>query len=118
MRESSPQTFEEKLSHLRELRDAAINSASEAADRQAARPGKLTARERIDILLDPGSFQEPDIFIHHRTIDLGMPQHRPSGRRRRQGVCQVYGRGVFVFSQDFTVFGGSLSEANAGRSSR
>ena len=79
MREKSPETHEEKLEFLRELRDQAINSASpEAIEKQHAK-GKMTARERIDKLLDPGSFQEIDTFVRHRTHDFDMQKRRPWG---------------------------------------
>jgi len=113
MRESSPQTFEEKLSHLRELRDAAINSASEAAIEKQHAKGKFTARERIEKLLDPGTFEELDTFVRHRTYDFDMQKNRPWGDAVVTGYGQIDGRTVFVFSQDFTVFGGSLGEVMA-----
>src|SRR6187200_2263822 len=110
MRESSPQTFEEKLSHLRELGDAAINSASEAAVEKQHAKGKYTARERIEKLLDPGSFQELDTYMRHRTTDFEMQKNRPWGDAVVTGHGTIDGRRVAVFSQDFTVFGGSLGE--------
>ena len=113
MRESSPQTFEEKLNHLRELRDAAINSASEAAVEKQHAKGKFTARERIEKLLDPGTFEELDTFVRHRTYDFDMQKNRPWGDAVVTGYGQIDGRTVFVFSQDFTVFGGSLGEVMA-----
>ena len=113
MRESSPQTFEEKLSHLRELRDAAINSASEAAIEKQHAKGKFTARERIEKLLDPDTFEELDTFVRHRTFDFDMQKNRPWGDAVVTGYGQIDGRTVFVFSQDFTVFGGSLGEVMA-----
>src|ERR1700740_1773197 len=75
--------------------------------------GKLTARERIDVLLDPGSFEEFDMFVEHRSIDFGMQDQKVPGDGVVTGYGTVNGRLVFVFSQDFTVFGGSLSEAHA-----
>src|SRR6201747_3350712 len=113
MRERNPETHDEKLAYLRELRDAAINSASdEAVEKQHAR-GKLTARERIDLLLDPGSFEELDTFVRHRTYDFEMQKKRPWGDAVVTGHGKIEGRTVFVFSQDFTVFGGSLGEVMA-----
>ena len=79
MREKSPETHEEKLEHLRELRELAQNSASEEAVEKHHAKGKLTARERIDVLLDPGSFQELDTFVRHRTTDFDMDKRRPWG---------------------------------------
>ncbi|MDH3264118.1 MAG: acyl-CoA carboxylase subunit beta, partial [Paracoccaceae bacterium] len=75
--------------------------------------GKLTARERIDLLLDEGSFEEFDMFVAHRCTDFGMQAERPSGDGVVTGWGTINGRMVYVFSQDFTVFGGSLSETHA-----
>ena len=75
--------------------------------------GKLTARERLDILLDSGSFEEWDMFVEHRSSDFGMDQEKIPGDGVVTGYGTIDGRLVFVFSQDFTVFGGSLSEAHA-----
>ena len=77
------------------------------------RKGKLTARERIELLLDPGSFEEWDMFVEHRCTDFGMDQQSIPGDGVVTGYGTVNGRIVFLFSQDFTVFGGSLSEAHA-----
>ena len=75
--------------------------------------GKLTARERLEILLDPGSFEEWDMFVEHRCGDFGMEKQTIPGDGVVTGYGTVNGRLIFVFSQDFTVFGGSLSEAHA-----
>ncbi len=75
--------------------------------------GKLSARERIDLLVDPGSFEEWDMFVEHRSSDFGMADQKVPGDGVVTGWGTVNGRLVFVFSQDFTVFGGSLSEAHA-----
>ncbi len=75
--------------------------------------GKLTARERIELLLDPDSFEESDMFVEHRCIDFGMAEQQVPGDGVVTGQGTINGRLVFVFSQDFTVFGGSLSEAHA-----
>ncbi|MBC7165307.1 MAG: acyl-CoA carboxylase subunit beta [Roseovarius sp.] len=75
--------------------------------------GKLTARERIELLLDEGSFEEFDMFKTHRCIDFGMEKSRPYGDGVVTGWGTINGRMVYVFSQDFTVFGGALSEAHA-----
>src|SRR6185437_4553769 len=71
--------------------------------------GKLTARERLDVLLDPGSFEEWDMFVEHRSADFGMAEQKIPGDGVVTGYGTINGRLVFVFSQDFTVFGGSLS---------
>ncbi|MBE7218741.1 MAG: methylmalonyl-CoA carboxyltransferase, partial [Caulobacteraceae bacterium] len=75
--------------------------------------GKLTARERIDLLLDEGSFEEFDMFVEHRATEFGMAEQRIPGDGVVTGWGTVNGRTVFVFSKDFTVFGGSLSGAHA-----
>ena len=75
--------------------------------------GKLTARERIQVLLDPDSFEEWDVFVEHRCIDFGMEKTHIPGDGVITGYGTITGRPVFLFSQDFTVFGGSLSEAHA-----
>ena len=75
--------------------------------------GKLTARERIELLLDEGSFEEWDMFVEHRCTDFGMANESVPGDGVVTGYGMINGRLVFVFSQDFTVFGGSLSEAHA-----
>lgn len=75
--------------------------------------GKLTARERLDVLLDPGSFEEYDMFVTHRATDFGMAEQVYPGDGVVTGWGTIEGRLVYVFSQDFTVFGGSLSETHA-----
>src|ERR1700747_175409 len=77
--------------------------------------GKLSARERIDLLLDEGTFEETDKFVTHRCTDFGMAEKRVPGDGFVTGYGKVEGRTVFVFAQDFTVFGGSLSESNAAK---
>src|SRR5579871_1108664 len=77
--------------------------------------GKLTARERLALLLDPGSFQELDKFVTHRSSDFGMAERKVLGDGVVTGYGTVEGRKVFAFAQDFTVFGGSLSGAYAGK---
>ena len=108
---SSPE--EDKRERLRALRDEALHAGSAAAvERQHAR-GKLTARERLELLLDPGSFVELDMFTRHRAHGFGLEDNRPWGDGVVTGHGTVDGRKVFVFSQDFTVFGGSLGEVFA-----
>ena len=80
----------------------------ERRERQAAQ-GKLSARERINLLLDEGTFEETDKFVTHRCTDFGMEKKRFPGDGFVTGYGRVEGRTVFVFAQDFTVFGGSLS---------
>ncbi len=104
---------EDKRERLRALREEAMHAGSEAAvERQHAR-GKLTARERIDLLLDPGSFTELGMFTRHRAHGFGLEENRPWGDGVVTGHGTVDGRVAFVFSQDFTVFGGSLGEVFA-----
>src|SRR5918911_627867 len=110
MRQKSPETYEEKLAQLQELREQAIHTNPEAEEKQHAK-GKLTARERVEKLLDPGSFEELDTFVRHRTADFDMLNNRPWGDAVVTGHGKIDGREVCVFSQDFTVFGGSLGEA-------
>jgi acetyl-CoA carboxylase carboxyltransferase component len=102
-----------KLAELQRLREEALHSGDErAVERQRSR-GKLLARERLEKLLDPGSFVELDRFVRHRNPHFGMMERRPWGDAVVTGYGTVFGRKVFVFSQDFTVFGGTLSEAFA-----
>ncbi|MDQ3632849.1 MAG: acyl-CoA carboxylase subunit beta [Actinomycetota bacterium] len=111
-RQAPHETFEEKVAHLTELRAAAAHSSPEAEEKQHAK-GKYTARERIEKLLDPGSFSELDTFVRHRTVDFEMQKSRPWGDAVVTGHGTIDGRRVCVFSQDFTVFGGSLGEVMA-----
>ena len=108
-RERRPETFDDKLALLQELREAAVHSSPEAEAKQHAR-GKYTARERVEKLLDPDSFQELDTFVRHRTHDFDMQGNRPWGDAVVTGHGTIDGRRVCVFSQDFTSFGGSLGE--------
>src|SRR3954451_11366683 len=113
MRQRAPETHEEKLAQLRELRDAAVHHATQTAVEKQHAKGKYTARERIEKLLDPGSFQELDTYVRHRTHDFAMDKTRPLGDAVVTGHGTIDGRRVAVFSQDFTVFGGSLGEVMA-----
>ena len=91
---------------------ARLGGGQKRIDAQHAK-GKLTARERVEILLDEGSFEEFDMFVVHRCEDFGMADQRPAGDGVVTGWGTINGRMVYVFSQDFTVFGGSLSETHA-----
>ncbi|GAB3121864.1 acyl-CoA carboxylase subunit beta [Novispirillum itersonii] len=91
---------------------ARMGGGQRRIDAQHAK-GKLTARERIDLLLDEGSFEEWDMFKEHRCTDFGMADQKVPGDGVITGYGTINGRLVFVFSQDFTVFGGSLSETHA-----
>ena len=97
----------------REAKAEAGGGAERRARERAA--GKLSARERIALLLDEGTFEELDKFVTHQCTDFGMEQQRPSGDGFVTGYGRIDGRLVYVFAQDFTVFGGSLSEANASK---
>jgi len=112
-RQKAPETFDEKLAQLTELREEAIHSATAAAVEKQHAKGKYTARERVEKLLDPGSFQELDTFVRHRTYDFDMQKNRPWGDAVVTGHGTIDGRRVCVFSQDFTVVGGSLGEVMA-----
>ncbi len=104
--------FAAKLALLGQMREQAMHSSPEAEAKQHER-GKYTARERIEKLLDEGSFQELDTFMRHRTFDFEMQKNRPWGDAVVTGHGTIDGRRVCVFSQDFTVFGGSLGEVMA-----
>ena len=106
----APHTTAGKIADLEKRRSEAVHAGSQrAVERQHAR-GKMTARERIDGLLDPGSFTEFDELARHRASDFGMTANRPYGDGVVTGYGSIDGRPVCVFSQDFTVFGGSLGE--------
>src|SRR6188474_3800231 len=95
-------------------RRAELGGGAERLERQHA-AGKLTARERIDLLFDPGTFEELDKLVTHRCRDFGMEQQLLPGDGVVSGHGLVEGRQVFAFAQDFTVFGGSTSETNAAK---
>jgi len=101
------------LRRLEERREAARAGGGEKRVAAQHAKGKLTARERLEVLLDEGSFEEWDMFVEHRSSDFGMDEARIPGDGVVTGFGTIKGRLVFVFSQDFTVFGGSLSEAHA-----
>src|SRR6267378_4002189 len=104
---------DERLEELRRRnRDAELGGGEERIRRQH-KAGKKTARERLELLLDPASFLELDRFVVHQTHDFGMAEQRIPGDGVVTGSGRIHGRPVFVFAQDFTVFGGSLSEAYA-----
>ncbi len=92
--------------------EARLGGGQRRIDAQHTR-GKLTARERLELLLDEGSFEEFDMFVRHRSTDFGMEKDRPYGDGVVTGWGTINGRMVYVYSQDFTVFGGSLSETHA-----
>ena len=101
------------LDRLEQKRTAARAGGGATRVEAQHRRGKLTARERLELLLDPGSFEEWDMFVEHRSHDFGIDENKIPGDGVVTGYGTVNDRLVFVFSQDFTVFGGSLSEAHA-----
>ncbi len=108
-------TEQGKLAELAQ-RHAKAEAGGGTARRERERlAGKMTVRERIDFLLDNGSFEETDKFVTHRCTDFGMEEQRVPGDGFVTGYGRIEGRVVFVFAQDFTVFGGSLSETNAAK---
>jgi len=102
-----------KIEHLRQLREQAkLGGGQRRIDAQHAK-GKLTARERLELLMDPGSFRELDMFVTHRTVGFGIEEQQFLSDSVVTGWGTIEGRLVYVFSQDFTVFGGSLGEVHA-----
>jgi len=103
----------DRLEQLRRMSaEAEAGGGPERREREH-KAGKLSARERIGLLLDEGTFEELDKFVRHRCVDFGSQENRPTGDGFVTGFGRIDGRLVYVFAQDFTVFGGSLSEANA-----
>jgi propionyl-CoA carboxylase beta chain len=107
------ESTEAKLRRLEELRDEALHAGSGKTVQRRRDEGRLLARERAEQLCDPGSFVELDRYVRHRETEFGMAENRPYGDAVVTGHGTIFGRRVFVFSQDFTVFGGSLSEVFA-----
>jgi propionyl-CoA carboxylase beta chain len=106
-------TIQERLDQLHRLRAESEQGGGAERVRQQHEKGKLTARERLDLLLDPGSFVELDRFVTHRSTDFDLADKRVLGDGVVTGYGRIDGRVVYVFAQDFTVFGGSLAEAHA-----
>ncbi len=109
----TPHPIEERLEQLAALREQAVHAGSPRAVERQHQRGKLTARERIDLLLDPGSFVELDMLARHRAHGFGIEDTRPLTDGVITGWGTVDGRKVFLFAQDFTVFGGALGEVFA-----
>jgi len=106
-------SIEEKLNRLEQMRsEAKLGGGKKRIDAQHKK-GKLTAHERIELLVDTNSFEEFDVFVTHRSTDFGLAKQKFLGDGVVTGCGKINGRPVFIFSQDFTVFGGSLSEAHA-----
>jgi acetyl-CoA carboxylase carboxyltransferase component len=110
-------TFDPKIEQLRAMKRQAMQGGGEARVQRQHDRGKMTARERVDLLLDPGSFRELDAFVVQRERNFGMdaPDKQILGDSVVTGWGTINGRLVYVFSQDFTVFGGSLSEVHAAK---
>uniref|UniRef100_A0A7C4TCT9 Acyl-CoA carboxylase subunit beta n=1 Tax=candidate division WOR-3 bacterium TaxID=2052148 RepID=A0A7C4TCT9_UNCW3 len=105
--------IKDKLKHLEELEKQALLGGGEARIKAQHEKGKLTARERINLLLDQGTFRETDMFVTHRCTDFDMDKQKILGDGVVTGYGRINGRPVCVFAEDFTVFGGSLSKAYA-----
>lgn len=103
----------DRTHYLQQLREKALQGGGPKRIEDQHAKGKLTARERIDLLLDAGSFEEIGMFVQHRSSDFGLDKQKYLGDGVVTGYGRIDGRPVVVFSQDFTVFGGSLSEAHA-----
>ncbi|MGO1410117.1 MAG: acyl-CoA carboxylase subunit beta, partial [Microbacterium sp.] len=101
-----------KIADLRERYAEAVTQAEENAVEKQHAKGKLTARERIEMLVDPGSFVEFDEYVRHRTTSFGMDRSRPYGDSVVTGTATIHGRNIAVYSQDFSTFGGSLGEVS------
>ena len=107
--------LEQKLAELKRRDSLAESGGGEERRARERKQGKMSARERVEFLLDEGTFEETDKLVTHRCQDFGMAEQKPFGDGFVTGYGRIEGRLVFVFAQDFTVFGGSLSEANAGK---
>ena len=109
------QKMNEKIAELRARREESLAGGGPERIKRHHEAGRNTARERLDILLDPGSFRELDAFVRHRSTNFGLEKNRPLGDGVVAGWGTVDGRLVYVYSQDFTVIGGSLGEAHAAK---
>lgn len=109
------ETRKKQMEQLAALRSEAEAGGGPEKVAKIHASGRLTARERIGLLLDDGSFRETGVFVRHRSHEMGMDRFRPVGDGIITGTGRIDGRQVYVFAQDFTVFGGSMSEANAGK---
>ena len=107
--------FEQKIAELKRRNQLAEDGGGAKRRERQHKEGKMSARERIEFLLDEGTFEETDKLVTHRCNDFGMAEQKIYGDGFVTGYGRIEGRLVYVFAQDFTVFGGSLSEANAGK---
>jgi propionyl-CoA carboxylase beta chain len=106
---------DEKLNELQKKRDSAMRGGGEERIKKIHDSGRLTARERMNLLFDPGTLQELGVFVTHRRSDFGMDKQRITGDGVVAGYGQINGRLTYAFAQDFTVFGGTVSESNASK---
>lgn len=111
----NPIASADKLAALRDLNEQAAQGGGQSRNAKQHAAGKMTARERIEFLLDADSFEETDKFVTHRAHDFGLDSQRYLGDGVVTGHGLIDNRRVFVFAQDFTVFGGSLSETHAAK---
>src|SRR5690606_17235355 len=115
MEKDTPQTTELKLRDLESRNEAAFVGGGKDRITKHKMGNRLTARERLDVLLDPGSFVEVDRFVTHRCENYGMGETRIPGDGVITGYGRVNGKLAYVYSQDFTVFGGSMSRTQANK---
>src|SRR5437763_13101466 len=108
-------TLEHKVEELKKRNQLAEDGGGAQRRERQHKAGKMSARERVEFLLDEGTFEETDKLVTHHCTDFGMEEQKVFGDGFVTGYGRIEGRLVFVFAQDFTVFGGSLSEANAGK---
>jgi propionyl-CoA carboxylase beta chain len=108
-------TTDERLRELRKRRKAAEFGGGEERIKKVHEAGRMTARERINLLFDPGTFVELGVFVTHRCADFGMDKQKITGDGVVAGHGRINGRPAYAFAQDFTVFGGTMSEANAAK---
>jgi propionyl-CoA carboxylase beta chain len=107
--------LEQKLKELKRRDQLADEGGGRERRERQHKEGKMSARERVEFLLDEGSFEETDRFVTHRTNEFGLSERKYYGDGFITGYGRIEGRLVFVFAQDFTVFGGTLSETNAAK---
>jgi acetyl-CoA carboxylase carboxyltransferase component len=108
-------TMHDHAARLRVDRRSAVDGPGELATKRQHDRGKLTARERLELLLDPGTFVELDLFVRHRSMALGLADHRPATDGVVTGWGRIHDRVVFVYAHDFRIFGGSLGEVFASK---
>jgi len=115
LRFHEPMDLGQKLEELKRRDHAAEAGGGPERRERQHKEGKMSARERVEFLLDQGTFEETDKLVTHTCTDFGMEKQKVYGDGFVTGYGRIEGRLVFVFAQDFTVFGGSLSQANAGK---